>query len=153
MESFSMLPIRTSSGRVIKEKQYKELLDKGLRPEDAMNIVLGKSRRRWSDRMTYMSPSIYMGPSTRNEGIMKQLKEPGVRHPKIKNRVIYLTGDHKKSQNMIKNDIEVKVNDPIEILKNKDTFGIIKDKINVYFDLDTINEELDQIDFVPAKKE
>lgn len=150
MESFSMLPVRTSSGRVVRERYYQDLLDKGVRPKDALNMVLGKGSRRWSDRMSYMSPSIYRGPSQRDEGIMKELLEPSIRHPKIKSRVIYLTGQP-KSTRFVSNAPEIVVNDPIDFLKHQNNTDIIKNKIDDFFDLDTIEEEIGNIDFVPSK--
>ena len=150
MESFSMLPVRTTSGKPVKEKQYQDLLDNGVSPGDAMDIVLGKKKHKWSDRMTYMSPSIYIGPSIKNEGIMKQLREPGIKNKKIRTRTIYLTGNYKVKH--IHNNQEIKINDPIEFLKNQDSFDIIKGELDTYFELDEINDELDRIDFVPEEK-
>jgi len=145
-----MLPVRTSSGKVVKEREYNELLKKGVRPEDAMNIILGKKSRNWSHRMTYMSPSVYIGPSVQNEGIMKQLREPGIRHPQITSRTIYLTGQNNKKS--VKNNPNVEINDPIEFLKNRNSVSVMQNKLESYFDLDAIEEEINNIDFVPAKK-
>nr|QBK89574.1 MAG: hypothetical protein LCPAC001_00840 [Pithovirus LCPAC001] len=151
MESFSLLPVRTSSGKVIKQKRYEDLLEQGVRIEDALNIILGKKGKRWSDRMTYMSPTIFRGPSMRDEGIMNQLKAPGIRHPKIKSRVIHLTGVNIKSKDMIRTKKVIKPRSALELLNNQEMEFLDEDMEHI-FDLDYIVEGLENIDFVPEKK-
>lgn len=151
MESFSLLPVRTSSGKVVKQRQYEDLIEQGVRTEDALNIILGKGMKKWSDRMSYMSPTIFRGPSMRDEGIMKQLKAPGIRHPKIKSRVIHLTGGNIKSRDMIKTKNAVTARSTLELLNNTDT-DVLDEELEHTFDLDYLIEGLEDVDFVPAQK-
>lgn len=147
--SFSMLPVRTGTGRVIKQKQYDDLLKAGVSTEDAKNIVLGKSKRNWADAMSYMTPVIYRGFGDRKEGIVRDLMEPGLRNPKIRGRVIHLTGsDYVKDRN-IKNDNVIKNVDAVSILSegsNGENVEIMKGESKEMFDLDELIDDIGNLD-------
>jgi hypothetical protein len=154
MEEFRLLPVRTGTGKVIQQKKFEELLKMGLSHEDAMNIILGKRKRSWADKMSYMSPVVYRGYGNRNVGIVSELKEPGKRNPKIRERIIYLTGSDHTLKDHIKTE-ETKVTGVVDLVRNQEINDVelFKDEDEVdTFDMDFINDIAPKIEFNKPEK-
>lgn len=146
MEEFRLLPVRTSTGRVVKERKFNELIELGVSYEDAMNIILGKNKRSWADKLTYMSPTIYRGYGNQTRGIVQELKEPGKRNPKIRERIIHLTSSDHKMKDTVKTNPTTSLTRISELVKNQDIqdVEVLKDKKDVdSFDMDFVDDDVD----------
>ena len=145
-----MLPVRTRTGKVIREKKFRELLEAGVSLENAKNIVLGKGGRNWADAMSYLTPTIYRGYGTEKNGISEELRKPSEKDPNIKGRVIHLTGSDHDLSKTVKEKSEVEIKNTVEVLKNQNDVEILEDDDGGEFSLDDIVEDLDnfEMDFV-----
>ena len=154
MEEFRLLPVRTYTGRVVREKKFNDLIELGVSHEDAMNMILGKRKRSWADKLTYMSPVFYRGYGNKNRGIVEELKAPGKRNPKIRERIIHLTGSDHLGRDTIKMDVPAQISNVVELVKSQDTHNVevFEDEgVPDSFDMDFI-DEIDDIGFNEPEK-